>query len=202
MPFEKVSAMDEKTRFIADYLVNLYSHSELCRAYGISRPTGYKWIERYEGEGAIGLIERSSRPHHCPHQTSEEIVSAIITLRKRYGWGPKKLLRLLSDQFSDLPAKSTCEAILSRHGLIKKRRRRPQIGHPGNQAVKAAAPNQVWASDFKGQFKTRDGRYCYPLTVTDSYSRYLLKLFHRQTSRMPSLFSSDCLASLAYPIRS
>ncbi len=174
MPFEKVSAMDEKTRFIADYLEQRYSHIDLCQMYGISRPTGYKWIRRYESEGAAGLIERSRRPTSCPHQTPEEIVSAIIALRRKYGWGPKKLLRRLSDRFPDLPAKSTCDAILSRHGLTKKRRRRSQIGHPGNQAVDATAPNQVWAADFKGQFKTRDGRYCYPLTVTDNYSRYLL----------------------------
>jgi putative transposase len=174
MPFESVSAMDEKMRFITDYLEGRYSHTELCRIYGISRPTGYKWISRYESEGAVGLIERSRRPINCPHQTPDEIVSEIISLRKKYGWGPKKLLRRLSDQFSDLPAKSTCDAILSRHGLSQKRRRKSKIGHPGNQAVDATAPNQVWAADFKGQFKTRDGRYCYPLTVTDNYSRYLL----------------------------
>ena len=75
---------------------------------------------------------------------------------------------------AQLPARSTCNAILARHGLILKRRRRSQIGHPGNQAEVPIEPNQMWAADFKGEFKTRDGRYCYPLTVTDSYSRYLL----------------------------
>ena len=153
MPFAGVSAIDEKTRFIAGYLAQRYSDTDLYRIYGISRRTGYKWIGLYEPEGASGLIERCHRPSSCPHQTPEEVVSAIVSLRRKYGWGPKKLLRVLADTYSELPAKSTCDAILSRHELTQKRRRKPKIGHPGNQAVDATAPNQVWAADFKGQFK-------------------------------------------------
>ena len=176
MPFKGTSAMDQKTRFIADYLTGFFSHTELCHSYGISRPTGYKWIDRYEAEGSAGLVDRSRCPHHCPQETPREIVAAIVELRKQKGWGPKKLLKILSARFpaAQLPARSTCNAILARHGLIVKRRRRSQIGHPGNQAEVPIEPNQMWAADFKGEFKTRDGRYCYPLTVTDSYSRYLL----------------------------
>ena len=88
MPFEKVSTMDQRTRFIGDYLSHRYTHAGLCSAYGISRPTGYKWIARYEAEGPAGLIERSRRPHRCPQATDPEVVGAIVELRKRFrDWG-------------------------------------------------------------------------------------------------------------------
>ena len=177
MPFEKVSTMDQRTQFIGDYLSGRYSKVSLCAKYGISRPTGDKWIARYEAEGPVGLIDRSRKPHHCTQETPREIVLAIVELRKQYSdWGPKKLLRRLSDRFpvDQLPARSTCCAILSRHGLISKKRHRRRIGHPGDQSRNITRPNQLWTADYKGQFKTRDGRYCYPLTVMDSYSRYLL----------------------------
>ena len=177
MPFEKVSAMDQKTLFIADYLNQVYPHSVLCEKYGVSRPTGYKWISRYESEGPPGLIDRSCRPHHCPQEISQDVVSAIVALRKAHtDWGAKKLIKHLRGRFSSdaLPARSTCCEILSRHGLVRKKRRKRQIGHPGERRRNITAPNQLWTADYKGQFKTRDGRYCYPLTVLDSHSRYLL----------------------------
>ena len=178
MPFEKVCIMDKRTQFIGDYLGGRSSKVHLCEKYGISRPTGDKWIARYESEGPAGLVDRSRKPHNCTLETPERIVSAIIELRKQYpDWGAKKLLRVLSGDFPDdrLPARSTCCAILSRHGLVSKKRRKRRIGHPGDQPKDPSGPNQLWTADYKGQFKTRDGRYCYPLTVMDSYSRYLLE---------------------------
>lgn len=177
MPWKESSPMDQKTLFIADYLRQTLSMTELCALYQISRKTGYKWINRYYEEGAPGLAERTCRPHSSPHQTPADLVSAILDARRLHPtWGAKKLLKILSVREPDRPwpARPTVCKILSRHGLIKHPRRRRAIGHPGKPDTLIAAPNDVWCADFKGQFKTRDGKYCYPLTVTDSFSRYLL----------------------------
>jgi putative transposase len=177
MPWRDSSPMDLKTQFIADYLRQTLSISELCLQYQISRKTGYKWITRYLDEGAGGLADRSHRPHLCPHQTPATLVEAILDARRHHPtWGAKKLLKILSRRqpHGDWPSRTTVCDILSRHGLIKKPRRRRLIGHPGKPTSVITAPNQVWTADFKGHFKTRDAHYCYPLTIADSFSRYLL----------------------------
>lgn len=177
MPWSHSTPMDQKTQFIADYLRQTLSFSELCALYHVSRKTGYKWVSRYEELGASGLEDRSRRPHSSPHQTPEELVTALTEARRHHPtWGAKKLLAYLSRRDPDRPwpTRSVCCAILSRHGLVPKPRRRRRPGHPGKPATLVTAPNEVWSADFKGQFKTRDGRYCYPLTVTDNYSRFLL----------------------------
>ena len=177
MPWRDSSPMDLKTQFIADYLRQTLSISELCHHYNISRKTGYKWVDRYLDNGATGLEDRSRRPHGCPHQTPAKIVEAIVEARRHHPtWGAKKLLKILSARRPDCdwPSRTTVCDILSRHGLTKKPRRRRLIGHPGNPTSVITAPNQTWSADFKGHFKTRDGRYCYPLTVADGFSRYLL----------------------------
>jgi putative transposase len=177
MPWSQLSPMDQKTQFVADYLRRSLSVTELCEHYGISRKTGYKWIERYEREGPAGLAERSRRPHVCPTQTPEEVVQALIKARERHpSWGAKKLLTLVSQRHPDggWPVRSTVCDILDRHGLVRKPRVRRRVGHPGKPTTAMSVPNAVWCADFKGQFKTGDGLYCYPLTVTDGYSRYLL----------------------------
>jgi transposase InsO family protein len=169
--------MNQKTQFIADYLRQTLSFSELCALYHVSRKTGYKWVSRYEELGAPGLADRSCRPRASPHQTPDELVTAILEARRHHPtWGAKKLLACLSRRDPDRPwhSRSACCAILSRHGLIHQPRRRRSIGHPGKPPALISAPNEVWSADFKGQFKTRDGRYCYPLTVTDNFSRFLL----------------------------
>lgn len=177
MPWSCSSAMDQKTQFIADYLRHTLCFAELCALYHVSRKTGYKWVSRYAELGASGLEDRSRRPHASPHQTPPELVEAIIGARRLHPtWGAKKLLAHLArrDPGPPWPSRSVCCAILSRHGLIKKPRRRRAPGHPGKPSPLIAAPNEVWSADFKGQFKTRDGRYCYPLTVTDNFSRFLI----------------------------
>jgi transposase len=139
--------------------------------YGITRRTGYKWIDRYNQNGLDGLAERSRRPKSCPHQTPDDIERLIVKCREKHpDWGPEKLLDYLSPRHRDVdfPAKSTVGAIIDRHGLIKRRRRRKPSRHPGAVPLKTSAPNQVWSADFKGQFKMLDGVYNYPLTVTDS----------------------------------
>ena len=177
MPWRDSSPMDLKTQFVADYLRQMLSISELSRQYNISRKTAYKWIERYLKEGSSGLVDRSRRPRVCPHQTPTKLVEAILAARGHHPtWGAKKLLKILSDRQpnSAWPARTTVCDILSRHLLIKKPRRRRLSGHPGKPTSIITAPNQIWSADFKGHFKTRDGHYCYPLTVTDNFSRYLL----------------------------
>lgn len=177
MPWSQTTPMDQKTQFIADYLRQTLSMTELCELYGISRKTGYKLIERYLAHGPQGLEERSRRPHASPHQTAQPIVDALLELRHRHpSWGAKKLLAILEKRHPQwsLPGRSTVCEILSRNGLVRHKRQRRAIGHPGRPTSPILAPNDVWCADFKGQFKTGDGLYCYPLTVTDGYSRFLL----------------------------
>src|SRR6266545_2503297 len=177
MPWSQTSPMDQRTQFIADYLRKVLSVTELCDLYGVSRKTAYKWIDRYLRQGPAGLEERSRRPHASPNQTAEEIVAAILETRRRHpSWGGKKLLALIQKRHRawDLPHRSTVCDILSRHGMVPKKRSRRRIGHPGKPSSSVLAPNDPWSADYKGQFKTGDGRYCFPLTVADGFSRYLL----------------------------
>lgn len=177
MPWSQTLPMDQRTQFIADHLRQRYTMTELCERYGISRKTGYKWIERYLQHGPEGLAERSRRPGASPNETPPEIVQALLAQRQRHpSWGGKKLLTVIERRHPDwdLPHRSTVCDILNRHGLVPRKRRRRALGHPGRPSSTILAPNECWCADFKGQFKTGDGRYCYPLTVTDGFSRYLL----------------------------
>jgi transposase InsO family protein len=169
--------MDQKTQFIADYLRETFSFTELCARFGVSRETGYRLVERYLEQGPAGLEERSRRPRTSPNQTAPHIVEALLELRRRHPrWGAKKLIPLLGKRHRswDLPARTTVFEILNRHGMVPKKRRRRAIGHPGRPTSQILAPNDLWCADFKGEFKTGDGIYCYPLTVTDDHSRFLL----------------------------
>lgn len=172
----QTNAMEQRRQFVLDYESGQWSMSELCERYRVTRPTGYKWVGRHEGEGLAGLAERGRAPHRCPHRTPRRTEELILSVRKQYGWGAKKLLQVLRvrDPGLVLPARSTVNDILERHGKLQKNRRRKQWTHPGAAPLETERPNQVWPADFKGQFKTRDSRYCYPLTVTDHFSRTIL----------------------------
>ena len=177
MPWNETTPMDQKVQFVSDYLRNRCSMSELCLRYGVSRKTGYKWIDRYIVDGPAGLSDRTRQPHSHPNQIDPKVVNAVLQMRLKHpSWGAKKLLVKLGDRHSDwmLPARTTVCDILTRNGLVTKRPRRRAVGHPGTPGSAIVLPNDVWSADFKGQFKTRDGQYCFPLTVTDNYSRYLL----------------------------
>lgn len=177
MPWSETSTVDQKRLFVADYQRGSFSMAELCGRYGVSRPTGYKWIERFEAEGIPGLAERSRRPKSCSHETAIEITEAILDVRRRHPfWGAKKLLTILRRRHPkvDWPARSTVCDLLSRHGMIEKKRRRQYPGHPGKPTASMDAPNDTWCVDYKGEFKTGNGIYCYPLTATDGCSRFLL----------------------------
>jgi transposase InsO family protein len=160
-----------------DHLREVLSITELCDLYGVSRKTAYKWIDRYLRQGPAGLEERTRRPQSSPNRTPDEITHALLEARRRHpSWGGKKLLTLVHKRHPhwNLPHRSTVCDILSRHGMVPKKRKRRRIGHPGKPTSSILAANDLWSADFKGQFKTGDGHYCYPLTVTDSFSRYLL----------------------------
>ena len=177
MPFQQTRVMDERRRFIDDVHRSLLSFAELCRRYGISRKTGYKWLERWEQHGPSGLEDRRSRPHTCPWSTAPEVTEAILEVRRAHPtYGAKKVAWFLERHRPELllPSRTTIHNILHRNGLVPKRRPRVRRWHPGRPTAEAAAPNAIWTTDFKGQFRTRDGRYCYPLTVQDMHSRFLI----------------------------
>lgn len=177
MPWMETAPVDQRTQFIADRRQGLYPMSELCARYGISRKTGYKWLERFEEHGRRGLADRSRAPHHCPHRIAPEIAELLCAARRRHpDWGAGKLLDYLEPRYPAVgwPAVSTVHDLLARRGLIQKRRRRRPHQHPGVVPPTTAEPNDLWTADFKGQFTTRDGIYCYPLTIADQHTRYLL----------------------------
>jgi putative transposase len=169
--------MDQRVRFIGEYLRKYFPFSELCSQFGISRKTGYKWVGRYEESGAEGLSDRPRVPHRCPHKTGADILDALLSERRKHpSWGPKKLLAVVARRHpkEQLPAISTAADILKRSGLILPGKRHLRRKHPGCPKSTADAPNDIWTADYKGHFKTRNGRYCYPLTVCDMQSRFLL----------------------------
>jgi len=172
----ETNVLDQRYQFVRDVESGHWSMTELCERYRVTRPTGYKWIARHRAGGDASLTDRSRAAHRCPHRTSGELEALIVAARREYGWGAKKLLHVLRTRHPQhgWPARSTLNALLERHGLLHKNRRRRTWTHPGAAPLHTDAPNQVWPADFKGQFKTGDGRYCYPLTVTDHFSRVLL----------------------------
>lgn len=177
MPWKRTRPVDERLDFIAAHRSGLYSMTELCLRFGISRRIGYKWLRRYEEEGPAGLLERSHIPKHCPHRICAEVAEALLQAKRAHpSWGPRKILPYLARRRPDLelPAASTAGELFRQHGLTERKRRRRGQRHPGAAPLVANAPNEVWTADFKGQFKTGDGLYCFPLTIADAYSRYLL----------------------------
>lgn len=169
--------MEQRERFVRDHQLALYTMAELSARYGISRKTGYKWLDRFEQGGREGLGDRSRAPLRCPHKISDEVAALICEARRRHpSWGPDKLLDWLGPRHPavNLPAVGPAGDLLARQGLVKKRRRRRHYEHPGVVPIKTVHPNDLWTADFKGHFRTRDGVYCYPLTVADQHTRYLL----------------------------
>jgi len=168
--------MDERIRFVIRFKDG-ESMAALCREFQISRKTGYKIFERYEECGLEGLTDRARRPHRYANQLPEQIEAAIVAAkREKPNWGARKirerLLRRLPSEVK-VPARSTIHAILDRHGLVT-RARRSRTHTAGTPLSEGASPNALWCADYKGEFLLDDRRYCYPLTVTDHASRYLL----------------------------
>lgn len=177
MPWKEINVMDERLKMVSDWLKGAYSVSDISAIYGISRKTAYKWITRYIEDGVEGLNERSCAPHTHPNRTDGAVIERLISVkRKHMNWGPKKLLAVLRmrEPHMDWPSLSTAEKWLKRHGLVKKRVYRRRVPPYTEPFVECDTPNKVWSADYKGQFRTGDTRWCYPLTITDNMSRYLL----------------------------
>jgi len=176
MPWKECSVMEERLRFVAR-LLDGESMSEVCREFGISRKTGYKIFTRYKDQGVEALCDRSRRPVRYANQLPPQIENQIVTLKQeKPHWGARKIRELLVRRLAGdirIPAKSTIHAVLHRHGLVQGIRRPRPRAH-GTPLSPGIAPNDLWCADFKGEFKLGNGQYCYPLTVTDHASRYLL----------------------------
>lgn len=169
--------MDQRVAFMADWLRDEWTMTELAERYQISRKTAYKWVDRYEADPAGGLSERSRAPKCHGRAMAADIRDAILALRRTYPrWGPKKLHAVLRERWPDRawPAPSTMGDVLRRVGLSQPRRRRRHVVPLTQPLVAAQAPNDVWTADFKGWFRTGDGTRCDPLTVADACSRYVL----------------------------
>ena len=179
MPWKKVLPMEEKLAFIMKVKEENLDFAGVCRRFGVSRRTGYKWWRRYQAEGLLGLDERSHRPRSCPHAGAGVWTERLIELRLRHPhWGPKKLRVKLVAAYgaAGVPAVSTLGARLRAAGLVAWRRRRqwPRPWRERGDLSRATAANEVWGVDFKGWFRTGDGQRCDPLTISDLYSRYVL----------------------------
>ena len=174
MPFREVSAVELREEFVRLAGQAGANVRELCRRYGISPTTGYKWLARHASGGGEGLADRSRRPHTSPGQTAAAIEARIVALRDRHpAWGARKLRRRLQDLgIEGLPGISTVNTILSRHGRLDPA---ASAKHKAFIRFEKAAPNELWQMDFKGHFALRQGR-CHPLTVVDDHSRFAIGL--------------------------
>jgi putative transposase len=167
---------EQRQRFIEDYLLNYYSVTELAERFNISRKTAHKWTNRYLEQVSTGLEEQLRRPKSFAWQADSVVVDEIMSLREKHpNWGPKKLLDVLGRRDSEraLPSIPTAARILDKAGLVKPRRRYRRA-HPGCPKSVPAGPNDIWAADYKGQFRRKCRKYCFPLTVSDLSTRYIL----------------------------
>lgn len=206
MPWSRTNPTKERVKFALEWErrwdrgEGRMNVAELCREFGISRETGHLWLRRYReaGRKVEALEERSHRPHTMPNQVPQEVVDCIVGTRKsRPTWGPRKLRAYLTDLNPGFafPSESTFASILHRYGLTNlRRRKRRRLVVPSTRPFAAATgPNAVWCVDFKGWFRTADGRRCYPLTLIDAYSRYLLRceaLLDPDTKNVKPIFDS------------
>jgi transposase InsO family protein len=174
MPWKEVSIMSQRLEFVTLAAAEKANIRHLCRCYGISSATAYKWLQRFQSSGVNGLADRSRRPHHSPSRSAVEMEEAIINLRLKHpAWGGRKLRdRLLALNHTAVPSASTITAILRRHQLLDPKE---SAKHRAFQRFERAAPNELWQMDFKGEFKLPQGR-CYPLTILDDHSRFAIAL--------------------------
>jgi transposase InsO family protein len=180
MPWKETEVMKLREEFVFKAMNGRASMSELCQEYGVSRKTGYKWLERFREHGLTGLCNASRRPHGSPNALSEAMVCKLIRLKMaRPTWGPKKLINVYTRQYgeADAPSLSSVKRVLEKAGFVTHRRRaRRGENARVEERVEAQTSNDLWTVDFKGWWKTRDGVRCEPLTIRDGYSRFLLDL--------------------------
>lgn len=181
--------MDERVKFVARYLGG-ETMSELCREFGIARKTGYLIVERYQESGVIGLTDRSRRPVRFGNQLPMQIEKALLDIKAdKPSWGARKIRERFIRKYPDfkIPAKSTIHALLDKHGLVTPRGRR-RYKAEGTSLSDGKNPNDLWCADFKGEFQLGNGRYCYPLTITDYRSRYIIACEGLESTKEPTAF--------------
>jgi transposase InsO family protein len=167
MPWKQVSIMEQRQEFLSLARIEGANISELCRRYGISRDTAYRWLKRED------FADRSRRPQNSPSRTTSEMEASVLAVRDAYpAWGARKIRQILLTQELTPPAVSTVQAILERHGRIADTERHPQK----YKSFEKEAPNLLWQMDFKGQFQMGDGHWCWPLTIVDDHSRYAVSI--------------------------
>jgi putative transposase len=191
MPWKECHIMDERLRFVARLLEG-EKMAPLCAEFGISRKTGYKIYERYKDCGVAAFSDRSRRPYRQANRLPPQLEAVIVRLKREYpGWGAPKIREKLRRQSTapHLPAISTVHAVLDRHGLVHHRRRRRSRA-TGTELSRPTEPNALWCADYKGEFMLGDRRYCYPLTITDFASRYLLACEALSTTQEKFAFTS------------
>lgn len=193
MPWKATSVMEERLRFVARLLEG-EGMSDVCREFGISRKTGYKIFNRYKDDGLEALTDRSRRPVRYANQLPEPVEAMIVSCKKnKPHWGARKIRELLVKRLAGdvrVPSKSTVHAVLDRHGLVAHARKRQRHRAEGTALSQASLPNDLWCADFKGEFKLGNGQYCYPLTVTDQVSRYLLCCEAFESTREQRVFDA------------
>ena len=178
MPWTETCVMDERLRFIAACLEDGETISALCRQFGVSRKTGYRWLRRYEAEGVVGLRDRSRAPHTNSRALADEVVAEVLAVRYRHpSWGPRKVKAWLEDNKGTRgwPPASSIGNLFDRAGLTRPRRRRQRTPPQTRPFSACRQANDVWCVDFKGWFLTGDGIQVEPFTMSDAHSRYLLR---------------------------
>ena len=186
MSWKETCVMEERVKFIMNLLEDSYSMTELCNHYKISRKTGYKWLDRYIQGGIEALKNRSRAPINHPHKISSQVTDAILEIKKRFPkWGARKIrdrLERIHPCWQHYPAISTIGLFLKRQGLTSPVKRRNKCSPTEFPLTTGQYSNHVWCADFKGHFKTGNGRRCNPLTISDHFSRYLLCCHHIESN--------------------
>ena len=176
MAIWKRATVDQREEMVLKWLSGQYKAAEVAEQFEVSRMTLYEWTGRYRADGRSGLVDLPPIAKSCPHKTPAALEKLIVEAREQYGWGPKKLRVVLTRQHPEIvwPQPSTIGEVLDRNGLTKARPRRRKTSTPFRRKFQPEAAGELTTVDFKGQFKTGDGVYCYPLTMMDLTSRYLL----------------------------
>jgi transposase InsO family protein len=177
MPWETTNVIERRIQLIVEYLAKRATMVDLCLRYGVSRKTAYKWLKKYRKKGLAGVADGSRKPRGGRHWMKGAVRDQIVQMRQEHPrWGAPKILDRLRKLHPrrKWPAASTAHDALRTKGLVKRRKRGPHQQDGGSKCVEPKRANEIWTVDFKGQFRTGDGKYCYPLTILDGYSRYLL----------------------------
>ena len=178
MGWKASCVMDERVKFVGEYLRGDMTMAELCRCFGICRRVGYKWVERYEREGVVGLEDRSRAPHRHPNTVPAGMEAKIVAMKRRHmSLGPKKILAKLREAAPNTrwPVASTIGNVLKRHGLVVSRVKRRHASLSSAPLAHCTQANHVWSADFKGWFYTGDRTRCTPLTICDGHSRFFIR---------------------------